>query len=231
MLPIIYQEEYFVAINKPNALLVHKSNIAKDVKEVAVQQLRDQLKKRVYLLHRLDRPTSGVLLFALSKEAAAAMGEIFQNQAVEKTYYAIVRGYTEEEETVDYALKKEMKHQAQEAITHYKTLAQIEIDAAIGRYSTGRYSLVKIQPKTGRMHQIRRHFSHLRHPIIGDKRHGDVRHNRHFRMHFNCHTLLLLAQQLQFTHPYTNEEITIQAEASEDMKKVCAAFNWTHLLP
>lgn len=132
MLEILYQDEYIVAINKPRDLLVHKSFIASDIQEYAIQILRDQIGQYVYPVHRLDRKTSGVLLFALNKDVLKQLNEIFATRQVEKKYIAIVRGYTEEEETIDYALTND-NGQLQEAKTSYKTLQRVEVNIQIGR--------------------------------------------------------------------------------------------------
>jgi len=227
LLTILYQDEHYIAIDKPATLLVHRTRIAEEQREFALQQLRDQIGRRVYLIHRLDRPTSGVLLFAFSSEAAQRMCQLFGERTVSKTYVAIVRGYTKEAERIDYALPKEENKQIrQEAVTNYKTLATKELAVAVGRYDTARYSLVLVRPETGRMHQIRRHFAHLRHPIIGDKRYGDRFHNRFFVEKMNIVRLLLVAQQLRFVHPYTQKELIIAADLPTEMKFIAQQFGW-----
>jgi len=131
---------------------------------------------------------------------------------VGKRYLAVTRGYIEEESwTVDYPLAKEKWLDKKEAITHFKQLAKVEIPVAIGRYDTARYTLTEAMPETGRRHQIRRHLSHLRHPVIGDKRHGDVKHNTHWREQFGIGRMLLHAQSLQFVHPFEQKRILIEA--------------------
>ncbi|WP_439882965.1 pseudouridine synthase [Pontibacter sp. MBLB2868] len=231
MLTIIYEDEQYVAINKPNGLLVHRTRIAEEKKEFALQLLRDQLGYRVYPVHRLDRGTSGVLLFAKNSAAATPMVQAFEERQVTKTYYAIVRGYTAESETIDNPIRPDKDHQhkeAQDAVTHYTRLATIELPIAVGRYSTARYSLVKIVPETGRMHQIRKHFAHIRHYIIGDKRHGDWRHNKMFLEELDSKALLLHAYEMQFTHPFTGELTHIAAELPENMRRLCLSFDWVN---
>ncbi|MFT5528024.1 MAG: tRNA pseudouridine65 synthase, partial [Pirellulaceae bacterium] len=173
-LEILYRDEHIVAVNKPVGMLVHRTKLATRVREIAMRVLRKQLKKVVYPIHRLDRPTSGVLLFSLTQEAARAACELFEQHAVEKEYLAIVRGYVDDVGSTDMPL---LEHQdritdvlaekdkpAQEALTHYRTLARVEYPRPVGRYQTARYSLVELTPKTGRRHQIRRHLKHLNHP-------------------------------------------------------------------
>ena len=191
--------------------MVHKTSITED-KQFVLQLLRDQIRKKLYPIHRLDRGTTGVLIFAKSKEAASQLGQQFQKHIIGKQYLAIVRGFIEEQFwTVDYALAKETWLEKKVAITHFEQLAKVEIPVAIGRYETARYTFVKAMPETGRRHQIRRHLSHLRHPVIGDKRHGDVKHNTHWREQFGIGRMLLHAQSLQFIHPFEEERTMIDA--------------------
>ena len=191
--------------------MVHKTSITED-KQFVLQLLRDQIRTKLYPIHRLDRGTTGVLIFAKSKEAASQLGQQFQKHIIGKQYLAIVRGFIEEQFwTVDYALAKETWLEKKVAITHFEQLAKVEIPVAIGRYETARYTFVKAMPETGRRHQIRRHLSHLRHPVIGDKRHGDVKHNTHWREQFGIGRMLLHAQSLQFIHPFEEERTMIDA--------------------
>ncbi len=219
MLEIIYKDEDLVAINKPHGLLVHRSSIAAEASEFALQMLRDQLQQPVFPAHRLDRKTGGVLLFTLSKEIDSAMQKLFAEQKVSKTYWAIVRGYTEADGTIDYPLKKE-NGQLQEAVTHYKTLAQAEIPLAMGKHRTSRYSLVEVIPETGRMHQIRRHFAHIFHPILADRPHGCNKQNRLWKDRFEMDTMMLHAKKLSFLHPVTGQNTMIQAEPQSEFKRV-----------
>ena len=229
MLEIIYEDAHYVAINKPNGLLVHRTRIAEEKKEFALQLLRDQLGYRLYPLHRLDRGTSGVLLFAKTPEAAAPLVKAFGERQPEKTYLAIVRGYAPEAGSIDSPIRPDKDHQhkeAQEALTHFSRLATVELPIPVGPYQTARYSLVKIKPETGRMHQIRKHFAHIRHYIIGDKRHGDWRHNRMFLERLNSPCLLLHAAALGFHHPFTGEPVEIKASLPENMRRLCQEFSW-----
>jgi tRNA pseudouridine65 synthase len=212
-LEILFQDEYYVIINKPNGLLVHRTRIAEaSIVEFALQLLRDQLGQWVYPVHRIDRATSGILIFGLNGEAAGKLAQEFTEKRIDKTYWAIVRGYVNETETIDYPLKREPQEEPQQAITHFQRLAITELPIPVGRYQTARYSLVEVKPETGRMHQIRKHFAHISHYIIGDKRHGDWRHNKMFVEKMECNILLLHAKKVTFTHPYTNQVISIEAK-------------------
>jgi len=233
VLEIIYEDAHYVAINKPNGLLVHRTRIAEEKKEFALQLLRDQLGYRLYPVHRLDRGTSGALLFAKTPEAAAPLMKAFEERQPEKTYFAVVRGYTPEGGTIDSPIRPDKDHQhkaPQEAITHYSRLATVELPVPVGPYQTARYSLVEVKPETGRMHQIRKHFAHIRHYIVGDKRHGDWRHNRMFLDELHSPHLLLHAAALTFRHPYTLEVIQVKAQLPENTRRLCHQFNWGSVL-
>lgn len=237
MLEIVFQDEYFVAVNKPAGMLVHRSWLDKHETQFVMQTLRDQIGQHVFPLHRLDRPTSGVLIFALSSEVASQVMPMFANHEMEKTYHAIVRGWIEESDRLDYALKVELdkiadKHasqekEAQEAITDYWPLAKVEVPHSTGKFPTTRYCLMEMKPLTGRKHQLRRHMAHLRHPIVGDTTHGDGKHNKLYREVYDSHRLLLHASSLEFVHPFTNEKLLIKAGIDETWQKLCAEFGWT----
>ena len=233
MLEILFEDEYYIAINKPNGLLVHRTRLAEEKKEFALQLLSDQTGLRLHPLHRLDRGTSGVLLFAKTPEAAALLVKAFAERQPDKTYLAIVSGYAPESGTIDYPIRPDRDNglkEAQEAITHFERLGTVELPIPVGPYQTSRYSLVKIKPETGRMHQIRRHMGHLRHYIIGDKKHGDWRHNLMFLEQLNSPTLLLHAASLAFDHPFTNQKIEIRATLPDNFRRLCEDLSWSNLL-
>ncbi|MGV3547000.1 MAG: pseudouridine synthase [Pedobacter sp.] len=225
MLEIVYQDEYLIAINKPHGLLVHRSKIADDATEFALQMLRDQVGRHVNPTHRLDRKTGGVLLFAFDKETEISMQKQFQEGLVDKNYLAIVRGYTPAQLEIDYPLAKE-NGTLQAAQTSFVTLQQSEIPLEIGKHPTSRYSLVKANPKTGRMHQLRKHFAHIFHPIIGDRPHGCNKQNRYFKEHLQMNTMMLHALDLTFSHPATNEKITIKADVQDEFKRMMTLMNF-----
>lgn len=222
-LPVLYLSDDLVAINKPHGLLVHRSPIAHDAGEFAVQLLRDQLGRRVYPVHRLDRKTGGVLLFALSETMNAAMQQQFAEGRVAKTYHAIVRGYTDDEQTIDYPLRRD-DGVLQEAVTHLRTLRRTELPLPFGKHATSRYSLVELMPTTGRMHQLRKHMAHILHPIIGDRPHGCNKQNKLFLEQFSMNTMLLHAQQVQFQHPITTENIAITAPYQAEFGRMLATL-------
>jgi tRNA pseudouridine65 synthase len=237
LLEILYQDEYLVAINKPSGLLVHKSMIDKDEIYFAMKMLRDQIGQYVYPIHRLDKPTSGVLLFALDSETARLMSEQFAAHTIQKTYIAIVRGYVDAHGVIDHALKEkhdkmtdkkaDKEKPAQEAITEYFSLAQVELDYPVGRYEKTRYSLVKLLPKTGRKHQLRRHMKHISHHILGDTKYGRGEHNIFIREHFGCNRLLLHAQKLEIIHPYTQNTLLLNAPFDSKLEQMVDLFGYS----
>jgi len=237
LLEILCRDEYLVAINKPSGLLVHRSPIDRHETLFAVQMLRDQIGQFVYPIHRLDKPTSGVLLFALDKESAKIMGEQFRTKESKKSYVAIVRGYTDESGFIEHPLSVKLDKiadkdnssvtkEAQDAATEYERIATVELSYPIGKYDKTRYSLVKLKPLTGRKHQLRRHMKHISHHILGDTKYGRGEHNKFIRQEFDCHRMLLHANELQIRHPYTNEVLIIQAPLDDAFKTLCSSFGW-----
>jgi tRNA pseudouridine65 synthase len=234
LLEILYRDEYLVAINKPSGLLVHRSPIDRHETQFAVQMLRDQIGQFVYPVHRLDKPTSGVLLFGLDKESAKVMGEQFRARETKKSYLAVVRGYTEESGIIEHALTQKLDKiadkktnkdkEAQEATTEYERLATVELPFSVGKYDKTRYSLVKLLPKTGRKHQLRRHMKHISHHILGDTKYGRGEHNKFIRERYGCHRLLLHAEELHIKHPSTNNMLIIKAPLDDSFKSIFHYF-------
>ncbi len=218
-LEIIYQDAYLVAINKPNGLLVHRSRIASQETVFAMQLLRDQLKKRVYPVHRLDRKTSGVLVFAFSSEMAKLIQQSFKEQILRKKYLAIVRGWFPGAIEVDYPLTND-RGKTQDAVTFFRALKRTELPIPFGQHLTSRYSLIEACPKTGRMHQIRKHLNHLRHPIIGDRPHGCNKQNRLFKERWGMTTTLLHAAELHLPHPVSGEMLTLKAPLNSEFERM-----------
>lgn len=219
MLDILYQDDYLIAINKPHGLFVHRTTLDPTATHFALQIVRDIIGSHVYAIHRLDRKTSGVLLFAKDKHAQSLMANIFIDKKIVKKYWAIVRGYTPDHGKVDYALVND-DGKKQEAITHFVTLAKAEIPYPSGKFQTSRYSLVEVIPETGRMHQIRKHMSHIFHPIIGDRPHGCNKQNRFFLQQFDMDTMMLHASEVIFGHPILHTEIRIKAPYHESFSKM-----------
>lgn len=234
-LTILYQDSYLVVVDKPSGMLVHRSFLDKHETRFVLQSLRDQLRLHLYPVHRLDRPTSGVLVFALSADIARVLSQQIEAGLWQKGYLAVVRGHLQAAGTLDYPLKEQLDSiadkyarsdkAAQSAVTRYQPLNYVELPFAVSRYATARYSLVALQPLTGRKHQLRRHLAHLRHPIVGDTSHGDGKHNALFREKFANERLLLCAFTLQFPHPVTGEILCMHAELAE-LGSLFSRFGW-----
>lgn len=236
MLEILYQDDVLVAINKPAGMLVHRSWLDRHETQFVMQTLRDQIGQRVYPIHRLDRPTSGVLLFALNSEIANLLCLQFEQKQIEKQYLAVVRGYVTGHGEIDYPLKVQLDKIAdkfsqpdkapQSAVTFYEGLQTVEMPYGVGRYATSRYSLVRLIPQTGRKHQLRRHMKHIFHPILGDTQYGDLHQNRALMEHTGCARLLLHAEKLTFVHPLTQRPMTIQAGLDAQWQNLMQTFQW-----
>ncbi len=218
-LEIVYQDGDCIAINKPPGLLVHRTSLDTRATEFAMQILRDQIGRLVYPVHRLDRPTSGILLFALSSECAKLLVEQFVERTISKTYVAFVRGFSPDEGSFESALKDKpnafsdtrLLERERDARTDFRTTARYELPFSDGRHPTSRYSLMEIIPRTGRRHQIRRHLKRAAHPIVGDTTHGDHRHNKRLHQRFGLSRMLLAATKLEFEHPRTGQELVLTA--------------------
>lgn len=225
-LSILYQDEYLVVIHKPAGLLMHRSPISQDAVFV-LQTLRNQLGQRVYPIHRLDRATSGVLVFGLTPEIAKLVAYQFEGHQVEKEYLALVRGWVDAKGQIDHPIAdEEGNKKAQQAITDYRCLHKIELPFAVDRYPSSRYSLVSVSPQTGRRQQIRKHFKHISHHLIGDTTHGNGKHNRFFREQYDIQRLMLTSHRLCFDHPVTQQRVCFKAEMEPEWEKLFEAFGW-----
>jgi len=235
-LTVLYRDEHIVVIDKPSNLLVHRSEIDRHETRFAIQILRDQIGQRVWPAHRLDRGTSGVLLFGLNPEMASCLGRQFEAGTVGKRYWAVVRGHPPEAGMIDHPLSRQRdayefsgdrsSQEAQSATTRYHRLACIELPVAIDRYPSSRYALLELEPLTGRRHQLRRHLKHIAHPIIGDATYGKGRHNRYFAEHLACQRLLLACIELSFEHPVSGARLQIKAPVSGCFAELLARFDW-----
>lgn len=237
MLDILYRDDHLIAINKPAGLLVHRSNIDRHETRFALQLLRDQIGQRVFPLHRLDKPTSGVLLFALNSECARIVGLQFERDEIHKRYLAIVRGWPLESGEIDHPLSRQFDDYGRRfsvnspaeplpAATEYRRLAVTELDEAVDHYATSRYALIELTPKTGRQHQLRRHLKHIAHPIIGDANWGKGVHNRFFQKRFGSHRLLLACTRLRLQHPRTGVALSISAPLENSFARVVQVLGW-----
>ena len=240
-LEILFEDEDLIAVNKPAGLLVHPSWITPASEPHLMGQIKAYLDaEKVHTVHRLDRATSGVILVGKNLSVTQALQEQFVQRSIRKTYLCVVRGWSVEEEVIDYPLVPKRDKfadpfaqedpEAKESVTSYRRLAQVELDIPVGRYPKARYSLLEARPKTGRKHQIRRHMKHILHPIIGDTKYGEGRHNRLFREEFNIHRLLLMATQLEFVHPVTQQEMRLSAPLSSEVADLFNRFGWSDAL-
>jgi len=226
-LPVLYEDRWLIAVNKPSGLLVHRSWIDKEATQFALQTVRNMTGRYVYPVHRLDKPTSGVLLFAFEKAVAVRLGEMFAEHGIQKRYLAVVRGHTAKEGVIDYPLKEVLDKMTdaraqknkppQSALTRYERLATVTLPVRVSRYPEARYSLLSLWPQTGRKHQLRRHMKHIFHPIVGDTKYGRGEHNRLFRRLFETHRLLLHAADLHLRHPVTGEALDVRAPLEGEM--------------
>ncbi len=222
---VLYQDDHFVAVDKRSGLVVHPTSMAPDA--IALLPIvRKRMGGWVYPLHRIDRGTSGLVLFALSQEAARRMGALIESRSVDKQYLALLRGYLDDCRVHRAIDDGEHGGSLVESVTDFYCEARVELPWAVGRYSTARYSLVRARLTTGRRHQIRRHAAHLSHPVIGDTTHGDGDHNRFFRETFRLSRLLLMATSMAFEHPFTQKNVTIEAPIPARLQRVFDRFSW-----
>lgn len=211
---LLYVDEDVVVADKPSGLLVHRGWDNDD--DVAMFRVRDAIGQQVHPLHRLDRGTSGALLFARHPEAARILSAAFENGAIDKEYLALVRGQVAEppvvndrgEGLIDHPIPRREDGPRVEARTHYQVVARSPVD---------RCSLVRARPETGRLHQIRRHLRHINHPLVGDVAYGSGAINRHYRATYALHRLSLHASRLAFAHPRDGRRIDITAPVPDDL--------------
>jgi len=234
-LPIIYRDDSLIAIHKPAGLLVHRSVLDRHETRFALQMLRDQIGQLVYPVHRIDKGTSGLLLFALDREVGRLLYGQFGRGEVDKRYIAVVRGYPPESGDIDHPLTRmadehagiAVSAAAQPAQTRYRRLATVELPYRVDRYPSSRYALVELEPLTGRWHQLRRHMKHIAHPIVGDATHGKGRHNRLFQELFGHPRLLLAATEMRFTHPVSGQALRLRTGLAEDFAEVIGQLGWS----
>ncbi|MCU0841400.1 MAG: pseudouridine synthase [Thiobacillaceae bacterium] len=237
---VLYLDEHLLAVDKPAGMLVHRTGIDRQETRFALQRARDLVGRRVYPAHRLDKPTAGVLLFALDADTARRLAALFAAGGVTKRYLAVARGHLPDAGVIDHPLAEaadaydderadQPSAAARAARTEYRCLGRAELPQAVGAHATARYSLVEATPLTGRRHQIRRHLKHVSHPVVGDTTHGDGRHNRLFRDRFGCRRLLLAAVALDLVHPVTGRRLAIRAPLDDGFREVLAALGWADL--
>ncbi len=231
---ILYKDDDLVAVYKPAGVKMHRASGDRRRQIYMLQETRGLTGRKVFPVHRLDQPTSGVLLFAFSSEMARLLVDRFRQQLVFKRYVAVVRGFVAPAGTIDYSLvpnayETKKDQTPKPAVTDYERLATAELPIPLAPFSTCRYSLVAVYPRTGRMHQIRRHFHHISHPVIGDTAYGDGRHNRLFRERFGCHRLLLACASMALAHPITGALLLFHGPLAPSMQNVFVNMGWPQL--
>ncbi len=224
-IPVLYCDDALAVVDKPAGLMVHDSALARGETDFMADRLRELFGRQIFLVHRLDRATSGCLLLAFDRDSASALGKSLMAGGLQKDYLAMCRGWPEDAFVVDHALDGGPgKPQKKPAITHFERLATCELALPSAGFETSRYALLRAQPQTGRFRQIRRHLKHLSHHLIGDTSHGDGRHNRAFRM-MGIHRMLLHAERLRFDHPRSGERIDAVAPVDAEFAKALALFS------
>lgn len=239
-LDILYRDESLVVVHKPSGLLTHRTVLDRHETRFAVQILRDQIGQKVWPAHRLDKGTSGILIFSLNPEIARQLGQAFEAGNIAKTYLAIVRGHPPQSGCIEHPLRRQRDDYEfrggeenvviQQAITHYRTLATTEQDWAVAPYPTSRYALLELEPLTGRRHQIRRHLKHIAHPIIGDSTYGKGLHNRLFAEHLGCQRLFLACTATHLSHPVSGAPLALHAPLATDFAAIIERLGWQEAL-
>jgi tRNA pseudouridine65 synthase len=226
-LDLLYLDADLIALDKPAALAVHRSRLIGNDDDYVMDRLRLQVEGPLHAVHRLDRATSGVLLVARNASAAAEIGRQLMARTVDKAYLAVVRGWPAEQGEIDYPLSgSSLRGEAKPALTRWRRLATIEVPIAQGRYAQQRYALLEVSPETGRYRQIRRHFHHVSHHLLGDTSHGRGDHNRLIRQHYGVHRLMLHAWRLRVEHPLTREPLQVEAPLDREWLRLLQAFGW-----
>ncbi|WP_299121095.1 pseudouridine synthase [uncultured Tenacibaculum sp.] len=228
-LDILFEDEYIICVSKPNNVVVHHAHHSRNVsdEDSLLQLLFNQFGKKFYPIHRLDRKTSGIILLAKETSYVSKFQELFTNNEIQKTYYGIVRGHAPESKIIDSPVKGRDANVHKDAETLLELTHKITLDIPVKPYDTSRYSLVKLSPKTGRLHQLRIHMNKISHPLIGDPKYGDKNHNTMFIENFNCENLFLHAYSLTFKHPISNKEMILETKLPNDWNILFEKFNWS----
>lgn len=224
---VLWQDAHIAVVDKPAGLMVHDSKLARGENDFLADRLREQFGRPIFLIHRLDRATSGCLLLAFEREAASTLGKGLMSREFEKEYLAVCRGWPAEDEfAIDHPLDGGPgKPEKKPAVTRFRRIASGELALPSAGFDTSRYALLACWPETGRFRQIRRHLKHVSHHLIGDTSHGDGCHNRNFRMQ-GVHRMLLHARRLAFPHPLSGERIDVAAPLDAEFRKAFGLFGW-----
>ncbi|WP_299679385.1 pseudouridine synthase [uncultured Tenacibaculum sp.] len=227
---IIYEDDFCLVVTKPNDVVVHHAYHSRNVREEdsLLQLLDQQFQQKFYPVHRLDRRTSGIILLTKETQYVSKFQQLFTDNQIEKKYLGVVRGFGPETRIIDSPVKGKDSNVHKEAETHLKTLQNITLNIPVKPYDTSRYSLVELSPKTGRLHQLRIHMNKISHPLLGDGKYGDKNHNAMFDNNFNWTNLFLHAISLDFTHPFTDEKLSLKSSLPENWKALFNEFNWSY---
>jgi tRNA pseudouridine65 synthase len=241
---VLYEDEFLLAVDKPAGLLLHPSWLDRHETDTLVSRVKQHFASqghigKVHTVHRLDRPTSGVILIAKADDVAKSLAEQFRMGQVAKKYWAVCRGFSPESERIDYALTEELDkiadrdaskvREPQQAVTQINRLGIAEVGVPVSRYSQARFSFVECSPLTGRKHQIRRHLKHIRHPIIGDTRYGCRHHNKLAKAELGFNSLALRAVSIEFIHPATQVSMRVSAPLSLSWRELFEKLGWNAL--
>ena len=231
-LEIIYQDNYCLLVTKPNNVLVHHAHHSRNKieEESLIQLIENQFGKRYYPIHRLDRKTSGIILLASKREYVASFQALFTNNEIQKIYYGVVRGFSQDNKVINSPVKGRDALVYREAETHLNCLDKIELNIPVKPYDSSRYSLVELRPKTGRMHQLRIHMNKVSTPLINDAKYGDKNHDLMYAKEFGWKNLFLHAGSLEFIHPFTNKKLILKSSFSEDWIQLFQEFSWKNPL-
>ena len=229
MIDILFEDKFCIIVNKPNNVLVHHSYYSRNIKDDSLLQLlrKQFVDANFYPVHRLDRKTSGIILLAKEKEFVSKFQDLFTSQAIQKKYYALVRGFCDDNGVIDTRVKNPDTGVYKDALTHYKTISQITLNIPVKPYETSRYSVLELEPKTGRMHQLRKHANKIAHPIIGDHKYGNRHHNQMFETNFDLDLLFLHAHSLEFVHPFTNQKLLVTKKTPSFWNTFFNKVNWS----
>jgi len=227
---ICYEDDYIIAVTKPCNVLVHHSHMARNMDEelTLLDLLQVQYNHKYYPLHRLDRKTSGIILLAKMREHVSVFQDLFLQNKIQKTYFALVRGFAPESGRIDSPVKGRDANVYKEALTTFEKQNEITLNIAVHPYESSRYSLVELKPKTGRLHQLRIHLNKISHPIIGDPKYGDRFHNRMFETEFYCANMFLHAREIEFIHPITKDTICVSSAFPQHWLDLFSRFSWTN---
>lgn len=225
---ILYEDDDLLVVNKPAGLVVHASRMANQADTDLITELRAVLKIPLYPAHRLDRATSGLILIAKNGAIAGELGKQFMSRSIDKRYLAVCRGWPTSPGEIDYALRDpDDANKSWPALTRFEVLGTTTVPIALGKYPSQRYALLDIRPETGRYRQIRRHFHHISHHLIGDTSHGRSEHNRLFQAEFDCDRLLLHAFELVFRLPRSGQSLCLRAPLDASFTRILERFGWS----